>query len=84
MPENLRYIGEAAPTQGVNAVTPLGTLLVCLIAAAGVGLLRFAANASGTRPRGAAQTTARTPVRGLPKRPGVEPALERPALRRAS
>ncbi len=65
-------------------MTPLETLLVCLIAAAAVGLLRFVANASGTRPRGAAQTTARTPVQGLPKRSEVEPALERPALRRAS
>ncbi len=65
-------------------MTPIETLLVCLIAAGGVGLLRSAAQAPPERVRGAAQTTARTPVRGLPKRPGVAPALERPALRRAS
>ena len=57
-------------------MTPLETLLVCLIAAA-VGSLRFAENASRTRPRGGAQTTVRTPVRGLPKRREVEPELAR-------
>ncbi len=65
-------------------MTPLETLLVCLIAAAAVGLLRFVANASGTRPRGAARTAARTSVRGLPKRRKVEPELVRPPLRKAS
>ena len=65
-------------------MTPLETLLVCLIAAAAVGSLRFAANASRTRPSGGAQTTVRTPVRGLPKRQEVEPELVRPRRRMAS
>ncbi len=61
-------------------MTPLGTLLVCLIAAAGVGLLRFAAQAPPERVRRAARTPARTPMRELPTRPRVEPALGRTGL----
>ncbi len=60
-------------------MTPLGTLLVCLIAAAGVGLLRFAAQAPPERVRRVARTPARAPVRELP-RPRVEPALGRTGL----
>lgn len=64
-------------------MTPLATLLVCLIVAGAVGLLRFAAQAPPEPVRSAPQTTTRTPVLRLPRRPGVEPVLERPALRRA-
>ena len=65
-------------------MTPLGTLLVCLIVAAGVGMLRFAAQAPPKRLRRSVQTPARTPLRELPTRARVEPALGRTALRRAS
>ena len=43
-------------------MTPLETLLVCLIAAAGVGMLRFAAHAPAERARGVVQEAFRTPA----------------------
>ena len=65
-------------------MTPLETLLVCLIAAAGVGMLRFAAHAPAERARGVAQEAVCTPERDLPKQREVEPALSPPPLRKAS
>ncbi len=60
-------------------MTPLETLLVCLIAAGGVGMLRFAANAPAERAPGLAQEAVCTPVRDLPKQREVEPELVRKA-----
>ena len=65
-------------------MTPLETLLVCLIAAAGVGMLRFKAHASAERAPGVAQEAFCTPVRELPKQREVEPVSSRPPLRKAS
>ncbi len=65
-------------------MTPLETLLVCLIAAAGVGMLRFTAHAPAERPRGVTQEAFCTPVRILPTQREVEPVLSRPPLRKAS
>jgi hypothetical protein len=65
-------------------MTPLETLLVCLVAAAGVGMLRFAAYAPTEGTLGVAQEAVCTPVRDLPKQREVEPELVRPPLRKAS
>jgi hypothetical protein len=65
-------------------MTPLETLLVCLIAAAGVGMLRFGAHAPGERAYAIAQEAVCCPVRELPKQREVEPALSRPPMRKAS
>ncbi len=65
-------------------MTPLETLLVCLIAAAGVGMLRFAAHAPAEPTRGVAEEAICTPVQDLPKQREVEPVLIRPPLRKAS
>lgn len=65
-------------------MTPLTILIVCLIAAAGVGLLRFAAQAPPERVGRSLGAPARTPLRQLPTRARVEPVLGRGALRRAS
>jgi hypothetical protein len=65
-------------------MTPLETLLVCLIAAAGVGMLRFKGNASAERARGVAQRAVCAHVQALPKQREVEPVLSHPPLRKAS
>ena len=65
-------------------MTPLETLLVCLIAAGGVGMLRFVAHAPAERARGVAQEAVCTPMRELPKKREVERELSRPPLRKAS
>ena len=65
-------------------MTPLETLLVCLIGAAVVGMLRFAAHAPSEGARGVAREAVCSPVREHPKLREVEPLLSRPPLRKAS
>ncbi len=65
-------------------MTPLETLLICLIAATCVGMLRFAAHSRGERAHAIAQEAVCSPVRELPKQREVEPVLSRPPLRKAS
>ena len=65
-------------------MTPLETLLVCLIAAAGVGMLRFEAHAAVERAVASPKKVVCTPVRALPKQGEEEPVLSRPRLRKAS
>jgi hypothetical protein len=65
-------------------MTPLETLLVCMIAAAGVGMLRFAAHPRAEHARGVLQGAVCTSVRELPKQREVTPMLSGPPLRKAS
>jgi hypothetical protein len=65
-------------------MTPLETLLVCLAAAAGVGMLRFAARAPVEGARRVVRDTGRTSRPELPRQAEVKPLLSRSPLRRAS